>query len=140
MTRASVSPSAGATGPDGAGSHRPWPLAADLAAGWPPAWPSLWPALARRAAFVAAVDLLTLLGLAVAADPATQWWALLPPLALLTGPVGHLLLTRRRARRAVSTGQLDLRPDGLILIRRRLLSGWRPFARRTPDGHLHYLP
>jgi hypothetical protein len=38
------------------------------------------------------------------------------------------------------TARLDLPPDGVILIRRRLLPGWRPFARLTPDGRLRYLP
>jgi hypothetical protein len=141
VIRASVSvfavPPAGAGGP---APDRRAPAPGDLPQVWPQAWPSLWPAVARRAAFVAATDLLTLLGLAIAADPATQWWALLVPLALLTGPLTHLALVRHRARRAATTGRLDLRPDGLVLIRRRILPGWRPFARLTPDGHVRYLP
>jgi hypothetical protein len=108
-----------------------------LPAVWPSAWPSLWPAVVRRAAFVAAVDLLTLVGLAVAADPATQWWALLPPLLLLAGPLTAPARTRHRA--AAAAARLDLRPDGVVLIRRRTGS-WRPFARITPGGAVHYRP
>jgi hypothetical protein len=107
---------------------------------WPPAWPSLWPLIARRAAFVAVVDLLTLVGLSVAADPATQWWALLPPLVLLAGPLTHPVRIQRRARRAAATGRLDLRSDGLVLIRSRLHPRGRSLAHVTPDGQIRYCP
>jgi len=83
------------------------------------------------------VDLLTLLGLVVAADPGTQWWALFPPLLLLAGPVTRPARIRRRAARAAATGRLAADPDGVVLLHGR--SGWRQFARIRPDGQVHYL-
>jgi hypothetical protein len=100
----------------------------------------LWPVVARRVAFVAAVEALTLAGLVLAADPITQWWALLPPLLLLAGPLTRPARVRRRAREAAATGRLDLRPDGIVMICGRTRPARRPLARLTPDGRVQYLP
>ncbi len=73
----------------------------------PDAWSSRWRPVAKRAAFVAAVDALTLLGLVLVGDPLTQWWALLVPLVLLVGPVFRLV--RSRSLRAPSAGHAGQR-------------------------------
>jgi hypothetical protein len=116
-----------------AGSDRAAPA---LPERWPSAWPSLRFRLFRRAAFVAAVEGLTAVGLAVVADLATQWWALLPPLLLLAGPVTAPVRARRRAQRATATGRLTVDPDGLA---RPTTAGRRPLARLEPDGTVRYL-
>jgi hypothetical protein len=105
-------------------------------ASWPSAWPSLRPRLLRRAVFVAAVEVLTVLGLVAVADPVTQWWALLPPLLLLIGPGTAPARSRRRAERAAAAGRLVVDPDGLV---RLATAPRRPLALLEPDGAVHYL-
>jgi hypothetical protein len=105
-------------------------------ASWPSAWPSLRPRLLRRAAFVAAVELLTVVGLVAVADPVAQWWAVLPPLLLLAGPATAPARARRRAQRATAAGRLVIDPDGLV---RPAAAGRRPLAQLAPDGTLRYL-
>ena len=106
---------------------------------WPSGWPSLWPRVAQRAAFVVAVQLLTVLGLAVAANPTSQWWATLPPLLLLVGPVTRPARVRQRVRRAAAAHSLQLDGDGVVWARRRVLPGRRPVARVSRNGVVHYL-
>jgi hypothetical protein len=103
---------------------------------WPSAWPSLRARLLWRAAFVAAVEVLTAVGLVLVADLVAQWWALLPPLLLLAGPATAPLRARRRVERAAATGRLTIDPDGLV---RLTTARRRPLARLHPDGTVHYL-
>lgn len=103
---------------------------------WPSAWPSLRGRVLGRVAFVAVVEALTGAGLAWLADPVAQWWALLPPLLLLLGPVTAPGRARRRAQRAAAAGRLTVDPDGLI---RPTARGRRALAWLAPDGTVHYL-
>jgi hypothetical protein len=112
------------------------PSRSELPERWPSAWPSLRFRLFRRAAFVAVVQVLTAVGLAVVADLATQWWALLPPLLLLAGPATAPARARRRAQRATGTGRLTVDPDGLAWP---TPAGRGPLARVEPDGTVRYL-
>lgn len=70
------------------------------------AWPSRWRPVVQRAAFVAAVDALALLGLVLVGDPRTQWWAMLLPLVLLAGPVTRLVAPSLRAPSVGHAGRL----------------------------------
>lgn len=106
-----------------------------LPAEWPSAWPSLSPRLLRRAGFVAAVQALTAVGLLLVADLATQWWALLPPLLLLTGPALAPARARRRAQRAAAAGRLTVDADGTV----RLDSPRRRPIATVSGGTVRYL-
>lgn len=86
-----------------------------LPARWPSAWPTLYPVVRDRAVFVAAVALLTGVGLAFAGDPAAQWWAIALPVLLLIGPLWRMVRTPARIDRAVRIGRVRVTPGRLIL-------------------------
>jgi hypothetical protein len=82
---------------------------------WPSAWPTLYPVVRDRAVFVAAVALLTGVGLAFAGDPSAQWWAIALPVLLLIGPLWRVARTPARMDRAVRTGRVRVTPGRLVL-------------------------
>jgi hypothetical protein len=80
---------------------------------WPSAWPHLWHATRDRAAFVTAVAVLTVLGIAVAGDLRAQWWVPVVPVVLLTGPALRPGRARRALERSAARGRLSTVPGRL---------------------------
>ncbi len=107
------------TRPVGARPVVPDPDQVQLPERWPSAWPTLYPVVRDRALFVALVALLTGVGLAFAADPVAQWWAIALPALLLVGPVWRVARTPARVGRAVRTGRARMTPGRLIAGRSR---------------------